>query len=445
MQAASTSSIGQWPVVCWAAPLLVAIAIVGCATPQVSRPAASNTPVDPAVAEEARKQLEFALRQEMQELGRLTSVFWPLAKAALPLCADRVVGTVGATPSSLLYLREAIRPAVRTLLGMDERLTFTEVIDKSPTALAGVEAGDIITHADGVLLPVSREAGRTYQEALNKALKEKRPVALRTERKGQVREVLMPVEPTCVVAALPITGDQVSAYASARHVWVTRGMLRFASDADLAIVVGHEIAHIALGHTVRNTQPPAGASPPAGDPYRYDPRNPWGQSTPQATPTQPTQASTATPQQRELDADVVGLYLAAAAGLPYKNATNFWRRMAAAYPSTIQGSHTRTHPASPQRFIALERAITRVDEQLGVPGAAQLSLELTTAPLDTAIAILPTKGPVQVRWLSDGYPQRCAAPGIAGVVNKPMPIPAASEALIGAANAGLTKRENQPC
>ncbi len=407
--------------------LLVALAsLSACVTtqpPRATTPIAPAVPVDPAVAEEARRQTELAIRQEVSEIARLQSVFWPIARAAAPLCPERAVGTIGALPGSLLFLREAIRPTVRRLLGMDERLTFTEVVGNTPMERAGIKPGDVLTHVDGVGLPVSREASRAYQEALNKALKEKRPVKLSLDRQGTAAELNVAVEPTCALGALPIAGDQVTAFAVNRSVWVTRGMMRFASDADLAIVVGHEVAHIALGHTVRSAPPaPTGSGNAANmDPYRYDPRDPWRQSSNAPAASAAPAASTLTPQQRELDADTVGVYLSAAAGLPYADAANFWRRMAAQYPSTIQGSHLRTHPASSERFVELERATNKLTELMAQPSTRAMTVGLRDGKSTAPIVIERQGGAVAVAMINERYTSSLAKPGVLiAATNKPV-------------------------
>ncbi len=38
-----------------------------------------------------------------------------------------------------------------------------------------------------------------------------------------------------------------------------------------------------------------------------------------------------------------------------EEAPNFWRRMAAEHPGSIQRNHAATHPATPERFVALEK------------------------------------------------------------------------------------------
>ena len=50
-----------------------------------------------------------------------------------------------------------------------------------------------------------------------------------------------------------VNNDIVNAFASSKGVLITTGMIRFCeTDKELALVVGHEIAHIALGHLTKS-------------------------------------------------------------------------------------------------------------------------------------------------------------------------------------------------
>ncbi len=358
-------------------------------------PAAPAAPQDPAIAEEARQQFELAFRQDIQEMTRLYALFWPLARAAAPLCAERGVPSIGPWPGTLLAVNEASRPALRKLLGMDERLTFVVVVDHTPAARAGLRAGDILLTMDGLPIAATREAGKLYNERLGAAADRGKPLQLTVERNRQQVTLSVPVERTCAIGIRAQASDTVSAFAVGRSVTVTRGMLRFADDRELALVIGHEIAHIALGHTLAA---PAAAGAPAGG------GTPAGGGAPAASPA-PTPPQQATPeqralsQQRELDADLAGLALAASAGFQVQDAAQFWRRMAAAYPATIQHSQMRTHPGSPERFIAMDRASR--DLQAKVAARAPLTALSKDGRLLASVSPVTPAGPWPVNWVNE--------------------------------------------
>lgn len=385
-----------------AAAVLAGLLLAGCASTDTRPPAAAPAAsADPAVIAEAAKQAELAIRQEAMEYSRLQSVFWPIARAARPLCANRFSGSIGPAPSSLIGIRESVRPIMRRVLGTDERLTFTEIVDGTPAERAGVRAGDILTAIDGSQLPVSKDAMRIYFERVHGAAQKGAALELQLERQGTGLKLTVPVEQVCAMIALPIPSDAVSAFAAGRGVFVTRGMMRFTNDRELAIVVAHEVAHIALGHTLRDktdgtVNPPANG---AADCVNCGP-----------TPLRPApvpEVSRLVQQSRELDADVVGAYLAAAAGLPVSDAANLWRRMAASYPATIQSSHLRTHPASPERFVELERAVADVEQRQS--SNQSLVARLKSGKLTTAMQRIKPVGPWNVTMIGERYVSPIAA------------------------------------
>ena len=68
-------------------------------------------------------------------------------------------------------------------------------------------------------------------------------------------------------------------------------------------------------------------------------------------------------QEFEAEADYVGLYLMAHTNYSIADAPKFWRRMAAANPGSIKGSMNASHPATPYRMVALERAVTEIEKK----------------------------------------------------------------------------------
>ncbi len=378
---------------------VLTLTLAGCATPGGQNgTVAAPRPIDPAVAAEAAKQSELAVQQEAMEFSRLQAIFWPIALAAKPLCPTRFSGSIGPSPGTLIGMRESVRPILRRLLGMDERLTFTEIVDETPAHKAGMQAGDILTGIDGTVLPVSKDALKMYFERIHAAAIKGVPVSLQLERKGVALSLNVPVERVCASIVLPMAADTVSAFAAGRAVLVTRGMMRFANDRELAIVIAHEVAHIALGHTLKDKDEvaPTNSGAARGSTVLGMPS---GNSTaPVAIPVEPSKQSQ---QIRELDSDVVGAYLVAAAGLPVTDAANFWRRMAANYPASIQTSHMRTHPASPERFIELERAVKDVEQRQANNQA--LIARLKSGKQTVALGKITPIGPWTVTMLNERY------------------------------------------
>jgi predicted Zn-dependent protease len=70
-------------------------------------------------------------------------------------------------------------------------------------------------------------------------------------------------------------------------------------------------------------------------------------------------------QDFEREADHVGMYYLAQAGYPTEGAAQFWRRMATEHPASIRTNLSATHPATAERFIALERIATDIRDKQG--------------------------------------------------------------------------------
>jgi len=146
-------------------------------------------------------------------------------------------------------------------------------------------------------------------------------------------------------------GSDTNAFADGKKVYILYGMMRFCqTDDELALVVGHEMAHNAMMHMeARKTNAMAGTvidilvSVLTG----VGTHGLFGKMT-----------STAHSGAFEQEADYVGLYYAARAGYDISNAANFWRRMAVHDPKAMEGG--LTHPSSAERFVAMEAATAEI-------------------------------------------------------------------------------------
>lgn len=152
--------------------------------------------------------------------------------------------------------------------------------------------------------------------------------------------------------------NEINAYADGKNIVVTRGMLRFLEDdSELAIIMGHEMAHNMMGHIeAQKENAMAGAmlgaviAGMAGQPANT--RGGW-----QDTGTAVGVLSYS--QDFEAEADYVGLYIAARAGYNIRQAPDLWRRMSLEDPDGVYNSFT--HPANPERAVSLRKAIGEID------------------------------------------------------------------------------------
>ena len=181
------------------------------------------------------------------------------------------------------------------------------------------------------------------------------PVTYR--RAGTVRNATIDLEATCGYDAVVVIDGALNAYADGSTVVVTSTMMRFADDHELAVIVAHELAHNAMGHIdAKRSNAILGAVLGAlGDVALAA----GGVNTGGAYTQQGAQAGAqAHSPDCEREADYLGLYAMALAGLRLDDAPTFWRHMAQADPSSIGLAYS--HPTTAERFVRMREIIEEI-------------------------------------------------------------------------------------
>lgn len=322
--------------------LFAAALIAGCAAPTTQRVAVTNA----QTAAEAQKQMDMLAEDVMAERARLQRVHWKLATTAFNLCGR----TSAAFGVDMMTLPKGDMAASLARLGIGEQPTVTSVIPGSPAEIAGVQVGDRVLSIDGI--PSSDS--KAIAERLRQEQSIGRPVPVQISRAGQALTLNpVPVKACGYPAGLQM--DQVvNAYADGERVLVTRGMMAFTrNDDELALVVAHELAHDSMRHMdAKKANATAGFA--ADLALAILTRGAYRQSNIMNA------AAQSYSQEFEAEADYVGLYMLAASGYSIDDAPKFWRRMATAYPATIKGSHSSSHPSTSYRMVALEAAAKEI-------------------------------------------------------------------------------------
>ncbi len=144
-----------------------------------------------------------------------------------------------------------------------------------------------------------------------------------------------------------------NAHTDGTTVYVNSGIMAFTeTDDELALVVGHEIAHNMLSHINKRI-----GSTILGvlvDVLIY---GATGVDTGGAFS---EAASKAYSKEYESEADYLGLYLTARAGYDISDAPNFWRRMGIENPGSIVAKYNSSHPSPPERYVALDVAVREI-------------------------------------------------------------------------------------
>lgn len=274
---------------------------------------------------------------------RVGLIAYRLAHAGSALCPERYPLT-GFLYHHLAEYEPADRRLMAARYGLDRGPGVLTVIAGTPAARAGLVAGDVLLAVNGRPLPTGasvavepkREKWRRLadeaEDEVEAALRQG-PADLRVLREGRVIPLRLGSIPSCLGRVRLARSSQVNAFATGRAVVMTVAMLGFLRDDDeLAVVLGHEMAHNIFHHSAMRSE--EGILRGLG----IKPSAVW---------------------KREEAADRFGLRLMAAAGYNLDAAIPFWRRYLRKYDWFPQ--IFRSHPSlgARERIAAEEIAAIR--------------------------------------------------------------------------------------
>jgi hypothetical protein len=278
---------------------------------------------------EAVFQRQLVLEENLASRRRIEDVSFRLMTAAADFCVDRQGAAYGFTVANRYSFGDGMAEAATSAFGLDTSAKVLSVTDGSPAYEAGLIEGDIITRVNGKPIKPGKNAANTVSNAVEKA-----GLGGLNLNIGGANPRRVSVDPAvaCDYSIEVLNSDKVNAYADGNQLRVTKGMMWFAQDeAELAMVLSHELAHNLMGHAGTFAS------------MFYDKKS------------------------RESDADYVGLYIMARGDFEIEKASTFWRRLAAAFPKMIESSSS--HPLMPARFLAIRKTTEeiRAKEAKGLP------------------------------------------------------------------------------
>ena len=225
--------------------VVLALLVGGCVAPTTRQQT-----IDPELAaRRAEKQRDLAIADYMTNQARIDNAGFRMLRAGVELCGERLRTAYGFRLLSALDFEGDYYEAYRRLNNDSDQVHVVAVFEDSPAAADGLAVSDIVLAIDGE--PVAGEKG-----ALGKmlaALREddtRETATLTVLRPGEgERDIAITGEPICDYDLHLELNNSVNAYADGDNVVIYSGMARFtANDAQLAAIVGHEIAHNAMGH-----------------------------------------------------------------------------------------------------------------------------------------------------------------------------------------------------
>ncbi|WP_066480531.1 MULTISPECIES: M48 family metalloprotease [unclassified Sphingomonas] len=260
--------------------------------------------------------------------ARVARIGWQLKAANVALCPE-----TRPELGIMLYDAAQFAPEVRSvagdLFGLAAPVAVSVVVPDGPGDRAGLRPGDGIVAIDGGPLPRKLPAAQAtfdgveaalalLDRASSEAAARARPVTLRVARGAGEVDIALDPRPVCAAFVQLLPDPRSEASADARTISVSTGLLdRVANDDELAFLIGHELAHIMLGHRERFARARVDKGLFAG----------FGRNG-------------AILRAAEADADRLGIVLSARAGYDVFAPAAFWRRAGrAAAPLIGDGTH----------------------------------------------------------------------------------------------------------
>ncbi len=328
--------------------IIISLVITACA------PTTQFPDVNKDLAErEAEIQRDIALKETHKHFTRLQNIAAPIFIANADICPhNKVRPFYGFHVDNVDVYTDKFRGAAERIHGLRSRPTIYYITADTP-AVGTFQEGDVITQVNGKKIPTGKRGNKKLMTYIYDKDRLNETTSFVINRDGTPHTVAVTPVASCGGRAYLSEEPVVNAYADGESIFFTRQMMKMTQkDEELALVIGHEIAHnsrkhieskkgnamigvvfggaisVATGINVMNLGSNLGAA--------------------------------AFSQDFEAEADYVGLYHAARAGYDIDNAPYFWCRMAAENPAGIDAVGG-SHPSDSHRFVALEATVKEIN------------------------------------------------------------------------------------
>lgn len=366
--------------------VVFSLLFLSCASPNTKRPVIyTDELIDEIVSQRYPQYLKKrTLEKRLQRIAE--SILW----ANSELCGENIKDRYGFFYIDKKYISDVKMDVVDQKLLMKyynlpsikQKPTVIGIVKNSPADKSGMKNGDVIIAINSNPLVTVTEIRRKAVSESNKpttTLREKSnflellneshndSVTISVVRNKATVEIRMKSRQTCSYGVVMLEDISVNAWTDGKLIYVPTGMLSFASDQELALVISHEMAHCTEGHIKKKkTNAIAGMTAGMilgaivdigmaatfGGPVYPTNMNTMGQSAGLA-------GASAFSQAFEEEADYIGVYFMARAGYKLDRVAEFWRRIAKNNPEK-SNSFSGSHPPSAKRFLLIEKTIAEV-------------------------------------------------------------------------------------
>ena len=212
--------------------------------------AAQAVPIDEtarARAIDTPQSWPVAIQRDLVTLGR---VEWQMRRSSVDRC-PKTAAAAGIVIDYAGAYNEGDRPLVRQETGLGNLPQIIAVAPGSPADMAGIRAGDEITALDGKttreFLTAASDPALLADEIQDRISARKPSSEITFSIVRNDRQLAVPIRLAAVCSARFIlkADDTISAHSDGEHVAVTTGIMAFAKgDDELALITGHELAHV---------------------------------------------------------------------------------------------------------------------------------------------------------------------------------------------------------
>lgn len=329
----------------------ICLALLACSTPTTRQ----DTIAPNLTLQERRAQQALHVERVVNYQARVERIAMPLLKAALEFCEQRHSGYLGLRVDNIDAWPDEYSLVAKDVLQLDHALKVTQVSPDSPAAAAGVQVGDLLLSVNGQAALGGPGAVQDFAQLTAAAMRAggSQVLALEVSRQGVVHQFNLLPEPVCDYSVHVLMHNAINAFADGNAIGITSGLIRFAeNDEEIALVLAHEIAHNCMRHIeakINNARLASVFDIVAAA---------YGVSTGGLFANLGARSFS---KDFEREADYLGLYIMARAGMSLHKTDDFWRRMAAEDPASNKDSIFRTHPISAERTLALGQAIEEIE------------------------------------------------------------------------------------
>lgn len=332
------------------ASVLLASALLCACAPVSKLPALDKAEV---AAEQRREQIA-QMRGYFAELHRVNDVAFRIRVANRHFCRGRVTPLIGVFAATAQSLPRRFRSFATEAMDLTwVRPTIISLADGSPAAKAGIRDHDEIVALNGDLIPVTRT--NRWMAAWLKRNGEK-PVNVNLRREGKDMTVSVTPVTGCSIPIEYATSDEVNAFTDDERIVIYSGIVALTkNDAQLANIIGHELAHSNMGHLEKQAFNEIAAG---GVGFAIDAAFQAGGAFTRAFAKAGRGAYSV---EFEREADYVGAYYAARAGYDVAGTEEFWFAMGQTHPDSLR--FATTHPIAPLRFVQMKKVAEEIAEK----------------------------------------------------------------------------------